>query len=168
MTRPAPSAIVLIGMPGSGKSTVGALLASRLGIEYLDTDQLIEEWEGRTVAELASKMGAEAFLDLEARHVMGIEPGPKVISTGGSVVYRSEAIVHLRSLGTVVFLNVDPAVAEARVLAAPDGGMVNPSGLAFRELHEERLPLYRRWADYEVDATGMGVEEVAGAIQETT
>lgn len=158
------SNVVLIGMPGSGKSTVGVLLAKRMGYDFLDTDILIQSREGRRLEELIREMGLDGFCRLEERHVLSLRPERRVIATGGSVVYSGPAMAHLRSLGTVVFLDVPVDVLRRRLGDLEARGVVMAPGRSLEALWEERRPLYRRHGNLRVACGAMTADDVTDAV----
>lgn len=158
--------IVLIGMPGAGKSTVGVLLAKTTSRAFVDTDLVIQAAEGRRLQEILDRRGIDAFRKLEARHVLALAPQHAVVATGGSVVYAAEAMHHLAVDGVVVFLNVSLPVLRERLTDAETRGIVAERGKTLEALYEERLPLYSRFADIEVDCDGLGHAAVVERIQE--
>jgi shikimate kinase len=139
--------VTLIGMPGSGKSAVGRLVAARLGWEFLDTDKSIEERHGLPLQALIDRVGEAAFRRLEEEAILQLEvSGPAVISTGGSVVYSDSAMRHLADISTVVFLDAClDAIRQHIALEAPRG-IVGLTAGGLEELYQERQPLYRRYA----------------------
>ena len=145
------SNIILIGMPASGKSTVGVLLAKCLGYRFLDCDLLIQEKEGKLLHEIITERGAEGFLALEDRICAQIEADRTVISTGGSAVYGERAMAHLRSLGKVVYLKIDYDTLVKRLGDYSHRGVVSPNGGTLRELFAQRTALYEKYADVVVD-----------------
>ena len=156
------SNIVLIGMPASGKSTVGVLLAKWLGYRFLDCDLLIQEKEGKLLHEIVSEKGVQSFLELENRICAEIEAERTVISTGGSAVYGAEAMAHLKSIGKVLYLKVDYDTLVERLGDYSHRGVVSLSATTLRELYEERTPLYEKYADIVVDEA-----ETEGDISKT-
>jgi len=162
--------VVLIGMPGSGKSTVGRPLANRLGYAFLDTDHVIEAGEDKPLGDILAGTTIDGFISLESRYICGLVCERAVISTGGSVVYCDEAMQHLKELGTVVFLDVPLPVLEAR-LAAPDDlpasrGVVIAPGQTVADLEHERRPLYEGYADFTIDCGDEPADAVAARIIE--
>jgi shikimate kinase len=158
--------IVLIGMPGVGKSTVGVLLAKALSRSFLDTDVLIQAREGRRLQDIIDSDGIDAFCRLEEKHVLGIECRGHVIATGGSVVYSEPAMKHLRAGGFIVHLDLPLGELKARLRNLDSRGVVMAPGQSIAELYEERLPLYRRYADATVQCAGLTHEEVVAAVVE--
>jgi shikimate kinase len=158
--------ITFIGMPGSGKSAVGQLVAQRLAWPFVDTDKCIEEHQGLTLQALIEQVGEVAFRGIEEQTVLALSVfEPLVIATGGSVVYSEPAMQHLRRLSTVVFLDADiEAIREHIAGQAPRGiiGMTQAGGL--EGLLAERLPLYRRYADIVVRCGPDSVAAAAGKV----
>jgi len=162
----AESNIVLIGMPGVGKSTVGVLLAKTLSRGFIDTDVLIQSREGRRLQELLNEFGRQAFVEIESRHVRSLDCRGHVISTGGSVVYGDEAMQHLKSLGVVVHLDLTCELLQERLRRTDERGVVKDRNQSICQLYAERQPLYRRYADVRVDCEGLKHEEVVSRIIE--
>ena len=163
--------ITLIGMPGAGKSTLGVVLAKRLGYRFVDTDLLIQEGTDKLLCELIAEHGTEGFKKIENDMLAGIECERHIIATGGSAVYGDEAMRHLRALGPVVFIDITPA--EMRRRLGPDlaaRGVVMKEGFTLQDLYDERHPLYERYADIVVDTsdvdTRTAVEMVERALVE--
>ena len=151
--------IVLIGMPGVGKSTVGVILAKELGYQFLDADLLIQQQEGKLLKEIIAEVGTEGFIEVENRVNAGIECSKTIIATGGSVVYGSEAMEHLKEIGTVVYLHVPYAIIEKRLSDIRGRGVVLKEGQTLYDLYMERTPLYEKYADLVVYEDGLGVEQ---------
>ena len=165
MTRSAgKSNLVLIGMPGVGKSTVGVLLAKAAARHFLDTDVHIQAHEGRTLQAILAADGREAFCRLEERYTLALDLRGHVIATGGSVVYSDRAMRHLAAAGTVIWLRLPLAVLERRLSDVAWRGIVMSPGQTLAEVFAEREPLYAKWAELAVDTEGMKADEVAGAI----
>ncbi len=143
--------IVLIGMPGVGKSTVGVLLAKRLGYRFVDTDLLIQEKEGKRLFEILRDNGNEYFAATENRVCSSLKAERTVIATGGSVVFGSEAMKNLKRLGKVVYLRVPLAELEKRVNNFETRGILMKSGQTLEDIFYERTPLYEKYADLTVD-----------------
>jgi shikimate kinase len=158
--------IVLIGMPASGKSTVGVLLAKRLGLNFLDTDLVIQQHEKRPLAELLDRRNPAGFRALEERHVLGINVTGHVMATGGSVIYGEQAMHHLRRGGIVVYLDTPLALLEMRIADLVTRAVVMHPSQTLRDLYEERDPLYRRFADLAIDCLGRDHEAVATAVKD--
>jgi len=160
----AKSNIILIGMPGVGKSTAGVLLAKRLSMGFLDTDLAIQLAEGRRLQDILDSDGLDAFREIEERIVCSIRPERTVVATGGSVVYGQRAMRHLCGLGFAVWLDLAFGLLAARVLNLESRGVVMAPGMTLRELYDERRPLYAKWADAVLDCGGLDLEETVDAL----
>ena len=156
--------IILIGMPGVGKSTAGVILAKVLGYEFIDTDLLIQKQEQRLLHEIISMEGVEGFMEIENRVNAGIEADRTVIATGGSVVYGKEAMEHLKTLGTVVYLQVSYEILEARLSDIKGRGVVQKEGETLKDLYRTRTPLYEKYADMIISQENKTVEETVEMI----
>lgn len=146
--------IILIGMPGCGKSTVGVLLAKLIGYSFLDSDLLIQSEVGKRLFEIIDEVGNDAFLEIEDRVNSRITAERNVIATGGSAVYCERAMEHLKSIGTVVYIKVPLIEIEKRIGDFSTRGLVIKNGDTLAELYEERCPLYEKYADITVEANG--------------
>ena len=142
---------ILIGMPSSGKSTLGVLLAKRLGTRFIDSDLLIQESEGMLLHEIIAERGAEEFLKVENRVNLTVNEKNAVIATGGSVVYCEEAMEHLKTLGTVVYLRIPYEEMCRRLGDFAHRGVILRNGSGLHDMYEERIPLYEKYADITVD-----------------
>ncbi|MCC6698368.1 MAG: shikimate kinase [Candidatus Hydrogenedentes bacterium] len=156
--------LVLIGMPGVGKSTAGVLLAKELSRGFLDTDVVIQSHEGRRLRDIIEREGVIAFRAIEERYLLGLECHGVVIATGGSAVYSEPAMRHLRDHGIVVHLSLPIEQIEQRVHDLEARGIVRAEGQTLLELYEERQPLYCRYRHCEVDCAGQNHEAVVQAI----
>ncbi len=143
--------IILIGMPSCGKSTLGVLLAKRLGYRFIDSDLLIQETEGKLLHEIISESGNEGFLDVEERANASIADKKAVIATGGSVIYGESAMKNLKSLGKVVYLKVPYGEMCRRLGDYSHRGVVIKKGSTLADMYAEREPLYEKYADLTVD-----------------
>jgi shikimate kinase len=159
--------IVLIGMPGVGKSTVGVLLAKRLGMDFIDTDIHIQTREGRSLQELIQMLGSEGFCDLEVRHILSLSLQAHVIATGGSVVYRHAAMRHLGAEGILLHLDIGLEPLRRRLDDIEARGVVVAPGQTISELYRERRPLYTRYAHGEIPTDGLTPDQVIGQILRT-
>lgn len=139
--------IVLIGMPGAGKSTLGVLLAKTLVRNFVDTDVMIQASEGRRLPKIIQDVGLEAFLDLESEYILGLEITGAVIATGGSVVYRPQSMTHLAKLGKIVYLEWPYDTLAGRVGNLDERGVVRKPMQSFEDLYQERAYLYRSHSD---------------------
>jgi shikimate kinase len=156
--------ITLIGMPGAGKSTVGVLLAKLCALAFTDTDLLIQTGEGQRLEQIIQRLAIEGFCDLEARYLGALDDHAGVIATGGSVVYRPEGMARLKAIGTVVYLNVPPPVLAERLGDLDRRGVIRAPGQTLGDLHRERDPLYRQFADHIVDCGVLAPEPVVGLV----
>lgn len=156
--------IILIGMPGVGKSTAGVVLAKVLGYKFIDADLIIQQEENRLLHEIISQEGTEGFLKIENRVNAGIEADRAVIATGGSVVYGAEAMEHLKAIGTVVYLKLPYEILEKRLHNIKGRGVVLKEGQTLRELYEERVPFYEKYADIIVEEENLDVEQTIECI----
>ena len=156
--------LVLIGMPGVGKSTVGVLLAKALSRDFTDTDLYIQSRECRRLQEILDGHGRDIFLTLEERYVLTLDLQGHVIATGGSVVYSAPAMEHLANGGVIVQLDPPFDQLERRINNLAIRGVVMAAGQTLRTLYEEREPLYRRYADLTVPCEGLGHDETVLAI----
>ena len=158
------SNIVLVGMPGSGKSTVGVILAKLLSYDFLDTDVLIQSSQRRALQDIVDRDGHLALRTIEEDTLLSLDLQHHVIATGGSAVYSAAAMAHLAAGGTVVFLDVDLATLKARVNNLATRGLVRRPGQSLADLFAEREALYKQAADITINCTGMTQEAVCSAI----
>lgn len=156
--------IVLIGMPGVGKSTVGVILAKVLGYQFLDADLVIQEQEGKLLHEIIEEKGTDGFIRVENRVNASLDTDKTIIATGGSVVYGTEAMEHLKEIGQVVYLEVPFEELEKRLADIKGRGVVLRVGQTLKDLYLERTPLYEKYADVTVNEEGLGVEETVDAL----
>ncbi|MBQ8409661.1 MAG: shikimate kinase [Clostridia bacterium] len=143
--------IILIGMPSCGKSTLGVLLAKKLGYRFIDSDLLIQESEGKLLHEIIAEQGNEGFLEIEERVNASITDEKAVIATGGSVIYGESAMKNLKSLGKVVYLKVPYDEMCRRLGDYSHRGVVIKKGSTLADMYAEREPLYEKYADLTVD-----------------
>lgn len=158
--------IVLIGMPGAGKSTLGVVLAKVLGYQFIDADLLIQKREQRLLKDIIAEDGLDGFIKIENDVNATIDTKHSVIATGGSVIYGQEAMEHLRSIGTVVYLKLTYRTISKRLGNIRQRGVVLKEGQDLAGLYEERCPLYERYADVVVDCENMDLEESMETIVE--
>lgn len=152
--------ITLIGMPGAGKSTLGVVLAKKLGYRFVDTDLLIQEGEGMLLPEIIKNRGIEGFIDCENALLAGLQCEHHIIATGGSAVYGSEAVANLKTLGTIVFLDLSLEELRRRLRQdLLDRGVIIREGNTLEDLYNERRPLYERAADIAVELDGLSTLE---------
>lgn len=158
------SNIVLIGMPGAGKSTIGVILAKIIGYHFLDSDLVIQERENRLLHEIIASEGTEGFLEIENRINASLNVSRTIIATGGSVVYGREAMEHLKKIGSVVYLKADYETIQKRLGNLEKRGVALKEGQSLKDLYEERTRLYELYADVTVDEQGLGTEETIEAV----
>ncbi len=151
--------IILIGMPGVGKSTVGVVLAKVMGYQFIDAYLVIQEKEGKLLREIIAEVGPEGFLKVENRINSGIE-------AEHAVVYGAEAMEHLSRIGTVVYLKLPYRELERRLSDIKGRGVVLRDGQTLHDLYEERVPLYEKYADVIVDEHHLNVEQTIEKIME--
>ncbi|MBM6938031.1 shikimate kinase [Pseudoflavonifractor phocaeensis] len=156
--------ITLIGMPGSGKSTIGVLLAKSLGFGFIDTDLVIQQQQGVLLQQVLDRVGTEAFLDLEADAIAGVVCDRCVIAPGGSVVCREKGIRHLKDISTVVYLDIPCGVLEQRIQNMGSRGIAFQPGETLADVYRYRAPLYRRYADLIVDGDQRSLEASLSAV----
>lgn len=158
------SNIVLIGMPGSGKSTCGVLAAKALLKNFFDTDLLLQNLEGKRLQSIINENGIEYFNEAEERAILSLNIRGTVIATGGSVVYSEKAMAHLRSLGKIIYLRLSYDEMEGRIKNITTRGIVLKNGETLLDMYNERAPLYERYADEILNCDGMNVEETVESI----
>ena len=158
--------IILIGMPGVGKSTIGVVLAKVLGYQFIDADLVIQEKEGKLLHEIIAEAGTDGFLEIEGRINSQITAAHAIIATGGSVVYEQNAMEHFKEIGKIVYLLVSYPILEQRLSDIKGRGVVLKDGQDLKALYEERTPLYEKYADIVVDEEGKNLEESLDAVLE--
>ena len=157
--------LILIGMPGVGKSTVGVLLAKQLLLDFIDTDLLIQRREGLRLQQLITLKGLHNFRRAEEEMLLNLEAEHSVISTGGSVIYSTAGMARLKQLGPLIYLHLSLPQLEQRIADMGDRGVVIEPGQSFADLYADRTPRYRRYADFEIDTDDLGIEEVLKKIE---
>ena len=159
--------LILIGMPASGKSTVGVILAKVIGYDFIDSDLLIQKKEGMRLADIIKKKGIDGFLEVENEVNASIKASQCVIATGGSAVYGEEAMKHLREIGAVIYLQVDYSVIQKRLHNIRQRGVVLRQGQTLQDLYDERTVLYEKYADLIVREGSGEIEAVVARIIRT-
>lgn len=156
--------ITLIGMPAAGKSVIGVLLAKSAGLNFVDTDLVIQKQEKRLLKEIIAQEGLDGFLAIENQVNASLAVDNCVIAPGGSVVYGGDAMEHLKAISTVVYLKISCEELKIRLGDLKDRGVALKDGMTLEDLYEERIPLYEKWADFVVDehekTPGMLVAEI--------
>jgi shikimate kinase len=156
--------LVLIGMPGSGKSTIGVLLAKKTSRDFVDTDVVIQSHEHRSLQDIVDNDGYMVLREIEEKWVTWLTVEHTVISTGGSVVYSDKSMAHLASDGVIIFLDVSLDTLKQRITDYDQRGIARRPDQSFEELFEERSVLYRRYADITIASDGINQDEVCAAI----
>ncbi len=160
------SNIILTGMPGVGKSTIGVVLAKHMGYSFLDSDLVIQEKEGKLLHEIIEERGIEGFLNLEDEINASIETERTVIATGGSAVYGKRAMEHFCSMGKVIYLFLPYDELEDRLGDLNKRGVVLKPGQTLGELMEERRALYEKYGEFVIDCRGKQIREIVAEIVE--
>ncbi len=158
--------IILIGMPGCGKSTVGVVLAKAANLDFIDSDLVIQKQMGKRLSQLIDESGDIGFRAIENRINAALQAENSVIATGGSVIYGEDAMRHLKEIGTVVYLKLSFDAIEDRLGDLHARGVTIQPGWTLRDLYHERVPLYEKWADVTVDCEHMRLREVVACILE--
>lgn len=158
--------LILIGMPGCGKSTVGVVLAKAANMDFIDSDLVIQKQTGKRLSQIIDESGDAAFRAIENRINAELAAENSVIATGGSVVYGEEAMRHLKEIGTVIYLKLSCEAIEDRLGDLHARGVTIQPGWTLRDLYNERVPLYERWADITVDCEKLRLREVVHYIME--
>lgn len=148
------SNIILIGMPGVGKSSVGVVLAKILGYRFLDCDLVIQEKEGKLLHEIISSEGLDGFIKVENKINASINCEKCIVATGGSAIYGEDAMAHFKEIGTIVYLKSDYETIAERLGDLAARGVAMKEGQTLKDLYEERVPLYEKYADVIVDESG--------------
>ena len=158
------SNIILIGMPGSGKSTVGVILAKLTSLDFVDTDILIQRSQGRSLQSIVDGEGYLTLREIEEQTLLDLQCLNHVIATGGSAVYSAAAMTHLKSRGVAVFLDVDLPLLKSRVTNYDTRGLVRRPGQSLIDLFRERMVLYKKYGDIAISCSGLTQEEVCREI----
>lgn len=156
--------IVLIGMPGVGKSTLGVILAKELGYEFIDADLLIQKREKKLLKEIIATRGVEGFIQVENEVNASIEADKSIIATGGSVIYGKEAMEHLSHIGTIIYLMISYEEVDKRLGNLKGRGVVLRKGQTLKDLYIERTPLYEKYANIVVEEDGKDIEQTLEEI----
>ena len=152
-------------MPGAGKSTVGVVLAKRMGMDFVDTDLIIQKEYNKTLSEIIDAKGIEGFKKVENDVISKLELDNTIIATGGSAVYGKEAMKHLRDISKVVYIQLSEENIEDRLGDLNERGVVLEDGETLQELYDERIPLYKKYAHIIVNADDMVLREVVKNIE---
>jgi shikimate kinase len=158
------SNIVLIGMPGSGKSTVGVILAKLMSLNFVDTDVFIQVSQGQSLQDIVDTAGHMALREVEEKELLTLNVNNHVIATGGSAVYSYSAMKHLKSDGIAVFLNVDLPTLELRIVDFDTRGLAKRPDQSVADLFDERFSLYTKYADVTINCLNATPEEICARI----
>ena len=158
--------IIIIGMPGAGKSTMGVILAKTLGMKFVDTDIVIQEDTGRLLQEIIDDEGPEAFKKIEEKAILSRQYRNAVIATGGSVVFSEKAMEHLKSDGVVIYLRISFEEMVRRLKNITTRGIVLVTGQSLRDMYDQRIPFYEKYADRTIDCSGDDFENRIGNVIE--
>ena len=158
--------IILIGMPAVGKSTVGVVVAKRLGYKFIDTDILIQEKTGKLLCEIIAEQGTEGFLRIEDEVNAEVDVKKTVVSPGGSVVYCENAMKHYKEIGKVLYLKASYETISKRLKNAKKRGVVLKDGQTLKDLYDERVELFEKYADITVSEDGFSLEETIDNVLE--
>ncbi len=156
--------IILIGMPGAGKSTVGVVLAKAAGYKFIDTDLVIQEDQGMVLQDIIEKYGTAGFNTIENNVISSIKTDKSVIATGGSAVYGKEAMQNLKAAGRVLYLELPYKDIKRRLGNLEKRGVSMEKGQTLEELYNERVPLYEKYADKVIHCHGLQIREITGLI----
>lgn len=157
--------IVMIGMPGCGKSTVGVVLAKVLGYQFIDSDLLIQERENRLLSEIIREEGSEGFNSIENEVISAIQADRAVIATGGSAVYGKEAMAHMKETGVIIYIRLPLFELQNRLGDLIERGISMEEGQTLQDLYKERTPLYEKYADLIIDAGGLPIRDTVMMIR---
>lgn len=156
--------IILIGMPGAGKSTLGVLLAKAMNYRFADTDLMIQDYTGEFLYKTIENKGIEEFLKIEEKVLCEVSLNRTVIATGGSAVYGEKAMQHLSSIGKILYIKLSYEEIERRVKNITTRGIVMKHGKTLKDVYDERISLYEKYADYTVDCDKLSIEESVAKI----
>ncbi len=159
------SNLILIGMPGAGKSTVGVILAKRLGFNFIDTDLLIQAQEKKRLQQIIDTQGIEQFRQIEEQILLGLCTRRTILATGGSAVYSRCGMHALQQTGPLIYLQVDLDRLQQRVADMGQRGLVMAAGQSFAQLYRERTPLYEKYSELTIPCSELSAEEVAAQIE---
>lgn len=157
--------IILIGMPGAGKSTVGVLLAKALGMSFIDADLIIQQNTGNLLQEIIDKYSISKFLEIEESIILSLNIENSVVATGGSIIYSRNAINSLKRNGILIYLKLPYDEIERRISNIKTRGIVIGKDQKLMDIYNERIPLYEKYADIIIDCTGKNMEDIIIAVK---
>ena len=158
--------ITLIGMPASGKSSIGVVLAKRLGMQFIDVDLVIQEKTGMLLKEIIAKHGDEGFRKIEDDINAQLNVQNAIIAPGGSVIYGERAMKHLRKISTVVYLQLSYNALKSRLGNSTERGVSFKDGQTLKDLYDERVPMYEKYADLTVEEMKKSINKIINEICE--
>ncbi|HWS21702.1 MAG TPA: shikimate kinase [Methanoregula sp.] len=156
--------IILTGMPGAGKSTVGVILAKTLGMNFIDTDIVLQENSGRMLQEIINTDGIDAFLQAEESVIVSLNGENMIIATGGSVVFSEKSMQYLKKQGIIIYLSLSYEEMARRIRNITTRGIVLAADQSLLDLYNQRLPLYEKYADRTIDCSDRDVEKIVENI----
>jgi shikimate kinase len=156
--------IILTGMPGAGKSTVGVILAKTLGMNFIDTDIVLQENSGRMLQEIINTEGIDAFLQAEESVIVSLNGENTIIATGGSVVFSEKSMKYLKKKGIIIYLSLSYEEMVRRIRNITTRGIVLAADQSLLDLYNQRLPLYEKYADRTIDCSDRDVEKIVENI----
>ena len=156
--------IILIGLPGAGKSTIGVILAKSLGMNFIDTDIVMQERTGRLLQELIDDEGVDVFLAIEENMALSLDADNTVIATGGSVVLSDRAMKHLKSKSNIIYLIISFEEMVRRLENITTRGIVLFPGQSLSDMYDQRIPLYEKYADIRIDCSDGDFERILEAV----
>lgn len=159
------SNIVLIGMPGAGKSTVGVILAKRLGFDFIDTDLLIQAQQKQRLQQIIDSQGLESFRKIEEKMLLSLKAEHSIIATGGSAVYSKKGLQALARCGLLIYIQVSLTTLQKRIADMGQRGLVMARDQTFEQLYQERITLYEKFAETTISGEGINAEQIAAKIE---
>ena len=162
--NPYHQSLILIGMPGAGKSTLGILLAKSLAKDFVDTDLLIQLEHRKTLQDILEEQGYQALRDAEERVLLNAHYPNHIIATGGSAVYSAAGLQHLKHFGPIIFLDVDIETLEERIHNMNSRGIARPADQTFADVYAERRPLYLQYADIVIDCKHKSLQQIVDEV----
>lgn len=157
--------VILIGMPGAGKSTIGVVLAKSLGYKFVDSDIVIQETQGKLLHQIITESGDEGFREIENRVNASMDINRTVLATGGSAVYGKEAMEHFKEVGKIVYLKQSYEEIESRLGDLSKRGVTIKEGQTLKDLYDERVPLYEKYADIEIECANKQLKDIVKEIK---